>query len=53
MVFFLYEGLTLLKNLELSDTEVGSNGLRHLSGEDPAHSWLFLLFECYIFTQGL
>ncbi|KAB2629274.1 F-box/LRR-repeat protein 16-like [Pyrus ussuriensis x Pyrus communis] len=26
--------LTLLKNLELSDTEVGSNGLRHLSVTD-------------------
>lgn len=30
----MYAGLVLLKNLELSDTDVGSNGIRHLSGKD-------------------
>lgn len=35
MVFHLrgHPGLRRLKCLELSDTEVGNNGLRHLSGE--------------------
>ena len=32
ILWFIYSGLTLLKTLELSDTEVASNGLRHLSG---------------------